>query len=377
MQTTAAALRATALPEASDTCSPGCKRASSCYLHALYRRPCPRETCRSAGYPVFSTPRDVHSDKELAIPHLPVEAAPPLAALQFRCPIGLPRGGHLMSPSLGSPLGGGGGGQPDSARCCMNGTLCVMQVEKFEENRRSWGKKCQPVALSGKIPTHKILGVTPSGIKTITPCWKATALATTSTVTPTDGGFPTEETNLLLQQNSTLHVLEHLLEQQQALTLVDSTIKLPVKLTASQWEQIKNVTSILKIFDHVILAARAAVAEQLARSPPTKANWVKSPAGSPDFHKWELCRTMQLVGISHFSNPVVPYSLQSPSSALKTLLLRAAQISSLNSLLQNLEMHGRAMFHWLHQLHQAVSGGTLQSGEWWLANSEPSDEEEN
>ncbi|KAJ8867054.1 hypothetical protein PR048_032916 [Dryococelus australis] len=31
----------------------------------------------------------------------------------------------------------------------------------------------------------------------------------------------------------------------------------------------------------------AAVAERLARSPPTKANWAQSPAGSPDFRKWE------------------------------------------------------------------------------------------
>ncbi|KAJ8897068.1 hypothetical protein PR048_002414 [Dryococelus australis] len=38
----------------------------------------------------------------------------------------------------------------------------------------------------------------------------------------------------------------------------------------------------------------ATVAERLARSPPT--NRVQSPAGSPDFRKWESCRTMPLVG---------------------------------------------------------------------------------
>ncbi|KAJ8896487.1 hypothetical protein PR048_001831 [Dryococelus australis] len=38
----------------------------------------------------------------------------------------------------------------------------------------------------------------------------------------------------------------------------------------------------------------APVAERLARSPPTKANLVQSPAGSPDFCKWESCRTMPL-----------------------------------------------------------------------------------
>ncbi|KAJ8878904.1 hypothetical protein PR048_019507, partial [Dryococelus australis] len=72
-------------------------------------------------------------------------------------------------------------------------------------------------------------------------------------------------------------------------------------------------------------------------SPPTKANRVQSPAGSPDFRKWESCRMMPLVGGFSRDLPfhpplhsgAAPYSLQSPSSALKTSLLRAAQISSL------------------------------------------------
>ncbi|KAJ8891054.1 hypothetical protein PR048_010563 [Dryococelus australis] len=39
----------------------------------------------------------------------------------------------------------------------------------------------------------------------------------------------------------------------------------------------------------------ATVAERLARSPPTKANRAQSPAGSPDFRKWESGRAMPLV----------------------------------------------------------------------------------
>ncbi|KAJ8898237.1 hypothetical protein PR048_003597 [Dryococelus australis] len=45
----------------------------------------------------------------------------------------------------------------------------------------------------------------------------------------------------------------------------------------------------------------ATVAERLARSPPTKANRVQYPAG-----KWELCRTMPLVGGSSWGSPVSP-----------------------------------------------------------------------
>ncbi|KAJ8871311.1 hypothetical protein PR048_027628 [Dryococelus australis] len=74
--------------------------------------------------------------------------------------------------------------------------------------------------------------------------------------------------------------------------------------------------------------ARAAVAEQLACSPPTKAIWVQSLAGSPDFRMWESCRTMPLVGVFVRGSPVSPtlhpgdalYSHQSSSSSLKTTL---------------------------------------------------------
>ncbi|KAJ8883863.1 hypothetical protein PR048_015718 [Dryococelus australis] len=48
----------------------------------------------------------------------------------------------------------------------------------------------------------------------------------------------------------------------------------------------------------------AAVAEWLARSPPTKANRVHSPAGSPDFRMWEPCRTIPLVGGFSRGSPV-------------------------------------------------------------------------
>ncbi|KAJ8877410.1 hypothetical protein PR048_021864 [Dryococelus australis] len=52
----------------------------------------------------------------------------------------------------------------------------------------------------------------------------------------------------------------------------------------------------------------AMVAGRFARSPPTKANRVQSPAGSPDFRKWESCRTMPLVGGFSRESPVSPAS---------------------------------------------------------------------
>ncbi|KAJ8870031.1 hypothetical protein PR048_029042 [Dryococelus australis] len=56
----------------------------------------------------------------------------------------------------------------------------------------------------------------------------------------------------------------------------------------------------------LIDALGATVAERLARLPPTKANRARSPDGSPDFRKWESCRTMPLVGGFSTGFPVFP-----------------------------------------------------------------------
>ncbi|KAJ8867283.1 hypothetical protein PR048_031082 [Dryococelus australis] len=50
----------------------------------------------------------------------------------------------------------------------------------------------------------------------------------------------------------------------------------------------------------------ASVAERLARPPPTRANRAQCPAESPDFLKWESCRTMPLVGGASRGSPVFP-----------------------------------------------------------------------
>ncbi|KAJ8866670.1 hypothetical protein PR048_032531 [Dryococelus australis] len=73
-----------------------------------------------------------------------------------------------------------------------------------------------------------------------------------------------------------------------------------------------------------------AVTKRLACSPPTKTNRVQSPAGPlPDLRTWETLRTMPLVGGFSRDLPFGSILTSTPSSALKTSLLRAAQISSL------------------------------------------------
>ncbi|KAJ8872680.1 hypothetical protein PR048_026293 [Dryococelus australis] len=99
---------------------------------------------------------------------------------------------------------------------------------------------------------------------------------------------------------------------------------------------------------------KATVAEWLARLPPTEAIRAQSPAVSLRiFAMWESCRMMPLVGGfsrgSPFSPPfhfgAAPYPLQSSSSALKTSILRAVQISSLTlffSVCRAVQSPGRA-----------------------------------
>ncbi|KAJ8898326.1 hypothetical protein PR048_003686 [Dryococelus australis] len=82
------------------------------------------------------------------------------------------------------------------------------------------------------------------------------------------------------------------------------------------------------------------LAERLARSPPAKAIQVQCPAGSlPDFRVWESCRddaggSVVFLGDLQFLLPfysgAAPYLPQSHSSALKTSMLRAVQISSVH-----------------------------------------------
>ncbi|KAJ8871101.1 hypothetical protein PR048_027405 [Dryococelus australis] len=81
----------------------------------------------------------------------------------------------------------------------------------------------------------------------------------------------------------------------------------------------------------------AVVVERLDCSPPTKANRVRSSAGSlPDIRNWESRRTMPLVGGFSRGSPISPAVLLhshliSPSSTLKASLLRAAEIFPLHS----------------------------------------------
>ncbi|KAJ8887633.1 hypothetical protein PR048_013851 [Dryococelus australis] len=75
----------------------------------------------------------------------------------------------------------------------------------------------------------------------------------------------------------------------------------------------------------------ATVAELLARLPPTKTNRVQSPAGSPDFRKWESCRTMPLVGGFSRVSPVYPAPSSQRRSLFTSIILVGIQDLSVKS----------------------------------------------
>ncbi|KAJ8866781.1 hypothetical protein PR048_032642 [Dryococelus australis] len=93
-------------------------------------------------------------------------------------------------------------------------------------------------------------------------------------------------------------------------------------------------------------AVGAAVAERLARSPPTKANRARSPAVSPDFRKWESCWTMPLVGGFSRGSTVSP----APSFRRRTIFPSITLIGSQDLAVKsrpNIFTHSAAHLHFV------------------------------
>ncbi|KAJ8869228.1 hypothetical protein PR048_030800 [Dryococelus australis] len=87
-----------------------------------------------------------------------------------------------------------------------------------------------------------------------------------------------------------------------------------------------NRTDILAVVDIVpfLTLIGATVAERLACPPSTKVSRVQSPAGSPDFRKWESCRTMPLVDGFSRGSPASP----APSILRRSIFTSITLISS-------------------------------------------------
>ncbi|KAJ8889878.1 hypothetical protein PR048_009383 [Dryococelus australis] len=84
----------------------------------------------------------------------------------------------------------------------------------------------------------------------------------------------------------------------------------------------KSPTCVQK-FLHTSVSRKLLFTNDLIK-PPTKANRVQSQAGSPDFRKWESCRTIPLVGGFSRGSPVSP----SPSFMRRSMFTSIAFIGS-------------------------------------------------
>ncbi|KAJ8868508.1 hypothetical protein PR048_030036 [Dryococelus australis] len=190
--------------------------------------------------------------------------------------------------------------------------------------RISYKQSCTKSIASHKGDPGSILGRVTPDIRTWESC------RTMSLVGGFSGGFPVSP----------------------ALSFRRCSILTSITLIGSQNLDVKNIPN---LFTH----SRATVAKRLACSPPTKANRVQSLGRTttgisllgivPD----DAAGRRVFSGVSRFPRPFILALLHthlSPSSALQTSLLRAAQISSLSS-----RYYGRACEHhgYVKGLHQS------------------------
>ncbi|KAJ8894025.1 hypothetical protein PR048_006635 [Dryococelus australis] len=119
------------------------------------------------------------------------------------------------------------------------------------------------------------------------------------------------------------------------------------------------------LFRAMITSLRATADERLARSPLTKANRVQTPAGSPNFRKWESYRTMPLVGGFFFrASPVSPAPSFRRRSILTSITLIGSQALAGKSLL-NLFTRSLAMFFISRKRNSSRGGCGGSSGFIW------------
>ncbi|KAJ8866920.1 hypothetical protein PR048_032782 [Dryococelus australis] len=105
----------------------------------------------------------------------------------------------------------------------------------------------------------------------------------------------------------------------------------------------------------------ATVAERLARSPPTKANRVQNPAGSPDFSRRVFS------GISRFPPPLhsgaAPYSLNNPHRISRPLAVKSRPNFFTRSLAPDVNIRLKCMYHFHPKVTIKVVYASLNSTE--------------
>ncbi|KAJ8871562.1 hypothetical protein PR048_027888 [Dryococelus australis] len=264
-------------------------------LSATSRRRCPARfpTCENSGAtPAGNRTRFVFAEASnpIATPSrlLPVVQGRSLASIALAQDY---EGGKICTPSCGS-------GTSEHSE-----TAAVMYRHKIMKAGRS--------ALQAVAVTHRTITTT----LTLEPSSPTTVTADNQCVV--DIGIfvhKTVESSLqMTRRDGSAHLITWISgNHHYVVELHHSMNKTPCRTRRSgnQWRFLKEriVSLILAtlIENKIIHVCGATVSKRLARSPPTKANRVQSPAGSSDFRKWESCRTMPLVGGFSQGSPVYP-----------------------------------------------------------------------
>ncbi|KAJ8887809.1 hypothetical protein PR048_014027 [Dryococelus australis] len=207
-------------------------------------------------------------------------------------------------------------------------------------------KTRQPVASSDTIPTSKNPGATPLGINPGLPRWEVSPGEPSGSLNVTAPSWCPRPLSAL-QPNAVALV-------KAAPLLLIPVVALSGDVSLSHHSGIPVVTAFLNLLAPTVFVFTPLYAILPFNGVANKVNQVQSTPGSLDSRKWESCRTMVLVGGISRGYPVSPapsfrhrsiFTL-SPSLALKTSLLRAAQISSLTSPLSNVESVRLWMYAW-------------------------------
>ncbi|KAJ8881639.1 hypothetical protein PR048_018125 [Dryococelus australis] len=248
-------------------------------------------TCSSGGVCVCSAgyqPNDYNTDCSESSP----SSHPPLLAL-CRIRLAATRLGRLKNPTW-------------RMRPALKGPACLVPTSAFEGEKRKCNKgyagtRCKSAIAAARSALQCFRRIRE---------WRCGARALAAIL---DYGLPA----LLIWSRDRPLGVHHLVEPARAGTVLCTARRraggfLDVP-PCRENRTVPRVESVLKL--HIAAARLHADTERtahcqqclrLACSPPTKANRVQSTAGSPDFCKWESCRTMLLVGGFSRRYPVHP-----------------------------------------------------------------------
>ncbi|KAJ8892163.1 hypothetical protein PR048_004743 [Dryococelus australis] len=175
--------------------------------------------------------------------------------------------------------------------------MVAMSRQPFDHPEEFSEESPSSAGSSSTIPTYEHPGVYPDAVLLFA-CWFLAILIRRRLAC----SRPTEANRV--QFPASLGPIVHIVFDASWRTLAQSS---PSTVTADNQCAVKIFIFVHKTVESSLQVSTyegATVAQQLAHSPPGKAYRVQSPAGSPDFRKWQSCRTIPLVSGFSRGSPI-------------------------------------------------------------------------